>query len=620
MTAGRTEDSSSLGTPEPTAGLQAGPDACTEAEVARRLAEARDRLERRAHLDAPRPIHYRREVERPFTAEERDHVTILIGGLTTRHEKLIKAILEACGHQCEPVPQADLDACLIGKQYGNNGLCNPAYFTVGALVRYLQSLEAAGMSRKDIVDRYVFFTAGGCGPCRFGMYEGEFRLALRNAGFEGFRILTFQQGDGVKANTGEAGLKLTMLLGFGALNAFQVADVLNDVSYAIRPFEVVPGSTNRQLDEAMSALAADFSTRRHVYPETRLPAWLWKRLSAKRVPRIATDVLMNMREHLYGPLMTNVMRECRNHLASVEIDRLRVKPVVKVTGEFWAQSTEGDGNFRMFEFLEREGAQVIVDPLSTWLMYLLRQEHARVIDRRGVTVPRSGPLMARLSAWKKDELRSRSKRIGYWLGNAIYRNRYHRLCRALDDLPHHLVDQEALADAARPFYHHLARGGEGHLEVGKNIFYSVNKGAHMVLSLKPFGCMPSTQSDGVQSTVAAKVKNVLFLPIETAAEGEMHAHSRVQMVLVEARERAEQEFDQALASTGKKLNEIRRYVEDHAELRSPFHRVPTTSGVAGVAANFVLHVSQLIDRDRAWRSRRVVAQPGLHPSANQQVP
>ncbi len=77
------------------------------------------------------------------------------------------------------------------------------------------------------------------------------------------------------------------------------------------------------------------------------------------------------------------------------MDRLRVKPVVKVTGEFWAQTTEGDGNFRMFEFLEREGAQVLVDPLGTWLMYLIHQQQAQVLNRRGVDVPRSGPVMAR---------------------------------------------------------------------------------------------------------------------------------------------------------------------------------------------------------------------------------
>ena len=38
-------------------------------------------------------LHYRRAAERPFTAEERDRVTILIGGLTTRHEQLIQAML-----------------------------------------------------------------------------------------------------------------------------------------------------------------------------------------------------------------------------------------------------------------------------------------------------------------------------------------------------------------------------------------------------------------------------------------------------------------------------------------------------------------------------------------------
>ncbi len=375
MTAGRTQDAGSF----------------SEADVARRLAEARERLERRARLTSAPTVHYRRQEERPFTAEERDRVTILIGGLTTRHEQLIKAILEACGHRCEPLPQTDLSACLVGKQYGNNGLCNPAYFTVGALVKHLQELEAAGMSRQDIVDRHVFFTAGGCGPCRFGMYEAEFHLALRNAGFDGFRILTFQQNDGVKAQTGEAGLKLSMMLGLGALNAFQAADVLNDFSYSVRPYEVVPGATNRQLAEAMRVLFEDFRSRKRVEGGERLPAWLWKPLSAKSVARHTVEAIWNIREHLYGPRMMGAMRRCREVLDAIEVDRLRVKPVVKITGEFWAQSTEGDGNFRMFEFLEREGAQVVVDPLSTWLMYLLRQQQAQVLNRRGVEVPRTRP-------------------------------------------------------------------------------------------------------------------------------------------------------------------------------------------------------------------------------------
>ena len=60
------------------------------------------------------------------------------------------------------------------------------------------------MSKQEIIDSYVFLTAGACGPCRFGMYEAEYRLALRNAGFDGFRVLLFQQSGGLNQADAEA--------------------------------------------------------------------------------------------------------------------------------------------------------------------------------------------------------------------------------------------------------------------------------------------------------------------------------------------------------------------------------------------------------------------------------
>ena len=83
-----------------------------------------------------------------------------------------------------------------------------------------------------------------------------------------------------------------------------------------------------------------------------------------------------------------------------------------------------------------------------------------------------------------------------------------------------------------------AAGGEGHLEVAKNIYYSNKDLCHMVLSLKPFGCMPSTQSDGAQSAVIYQYKDMIYLPMETSGEGEINAHSRVQMALGEAKVKA----------------------------------------------------------------------------------
>ena len=96
----------------------------------------------------------------------------------------------------------------------------------------------------------------------------------------------------------------------------------------------------------------------------------------------------------------------------------------------------------------------------------------------------------------------------------------------------------------------------------------------MVLALKPFGCMPSSQSDGVQSAVINKYKDMIFLPIETSGEGEVNAHSRVQMALGEAKAKARAEFEKALESTGKRLDDIKEYVAEHQELRRPLYHVP----------------------------------------------
>jgi hypothetical protein len=107
--------------------------------------------------------------------------------------------------------------------------------------------------------------------------------------------------------------------------------------------------------------------------------------------------------------------------------------------------------------------------------------------------------------------------------------------------------------------------------------------------------MPSSQSDGVQSAVVNRFPEMIFLPVETAGEGEISAQSRVQMALGEAREKARAEFDKALASSGKSLDRIRDYVASNRSLRSPFYPIPRRRGIAGRAANFVLHVSDLID-------------------------
>jgi hypothetical protein len=66
------------------------------------------------------------------------------------------------------------------------------------------------------------------------------------------------------------------------------------------------------------------------------------------------------------------------------------------------------------------------------------------------------------------------------------------------------------------------------------------------------------------------------------------------MALGEARVKAKAEFDAALASTGNSLSEIKDFTAWHRTLRSPFYPIPRRPGIAGTAANFVMHVGDLI--------------------------
>lgn len=567
----------------------------SEDVIAQCKAAERLRLMHAAGLIEKPVEHYRRPVERPFTAEERDRVTILFGGFTWKHERLIEAILSGSGYRCQMLPTPDVAAYTIGKEYGNNGQCNPTYFTIGNLIKFLQSLEDQGLSRQEIVDRYIFFTAGSCGPCRFGMYESEYRLALDNAGFERFRIVLYQAEEAIKAAAYNPGLKFTLDFNLGALNMLNLGDVLNDLSYRIRPFEAVPGSTDRAIEEVVDLLSHFLKTRRRFEILLRAPSWLAAPLL--RTPKLleflnATGKILY---HLYGEDFVRSMHLARKRLSEIEVDHTRVKPVVKVVGEFWAQLTEGDGNFNMFAFLEQEGAQVHVEPISCWITYLLYQVRSRTEAKRGLNVPfpdarwwEPGKRLANAWGYRRKWLLLR-------LSEGIWNYLYARTVGHLGGITPHLVPQSKLASVAHPFYHSMARGGEGHLEVAKNVYYTTHGLCHMVLALKPFGCMPSSQSDGVQSAVVNRFPEMIFLPIETSGEGEINAYSRVQMALGEARIRAKAEFEQALASTGKNLDEIKAYAARHRQLRNPFYPIPRRRGIAGVAANFVLHVSNLID-------------------------
>jgi len=509
--------------------------------------------------------HWFDEVPREFTREQREHTTILVCGLTMAHDLFIQSALRGIGYKVLALDVPDNDALQYGREYGNRGQCNPTYFTVGNLVKYLDGLRARGMSKEEIVKNHVFVTAGACGPCRFGTYVTEYRKALRDSGFDGFRVLLFQQTGGLKQATGEGvGLEMNPTFFWQIVRAILIGDTLNALGYRIRPYEVEPGATDRAIETSKRIIAEAFENN------TSLTVALYK---------------------------------VRKTMGAVKVDRTRVKPRVGIIGEFWAMTTEGDGNYGLQRFLEAEGAEPEIQLVTAWLLYMIWQGRYDTEQRaklRGVDATKA-------EGGSKFSLKGvdvRKRKASLWAGEQVLRGLFQTFAHAIGLYDYHLPDMNEIAEISHAFYDNNLRGGEGHMEVGKLIQNVAYSKVNMTLSVKPFGCMPSSSvSDGVQSFITELYPQGIFLPIETNGDGAVNVYSRVQMQLFKAKQLAQKEVDKALADVGMTMDEVRAYLEKHPSLNAAFHRSPHKAGCT--TADLVYEVGARKNRLRYLKDKVV---------------
>ncbi|HSO00043.1 MAG TPA: hypothetical protein VLS89_17235 [Candidatus Nanopelagicales bacterium] len=492
--------------------------------------------------------------------EEREKATLLISGLTAAQDFLAEGALRGLGYNVKYFGMSDNAGLQVGKEFGNRGQCNPTYYTVGGLVKHLIDLrDKQGMKTEDIIKSYVFLTAGACGPCRFGMYVTEYRKALRDAGFDGFRVFLFQQQGGLSQACGDdVGIEFSPPFFIAIIKAVVCGDVLNALAYRIRPYEVEPGATNRAVEAAKRTLY------KALYEGT------------------------NIFKALY---------ECRKEFEQVKVDRLRPKAKSSIIGEFWAMTTEGDGNYQLQKFLESEGGECDIQLTTAWLLYNIWEVSRDTRERellRGVDGGQYG-------LEGMGELGVAKRQASLRLAQQALRLGFQAFAQPLGLFDYHLPDMDLVAEVANDYYSNDLRGGEGHMEVGKLIVNAVKAKAHITVSVKPFGCMPSSGvSDGVQSLITSRYPGTIFCAVETSGDGATNFYSRVQMYMFKARIVAEEELRRAFEECGVTEAEVRAFLEKNPKYNSPLHHPPHK--VAGSAANLVYEVAPLIKKSAAERA------------------
>jgi predicted nucleotide-binding protein (sugar kinase/HSP70/actin superfamily) len=382
------------------------------------------------------------------------------------------------------------------------------------------------------------------------MYVTEYRKALRDAGFDGFRVMLFQQKGGLQQATGEeAGLAMNPAFFLGLLKAIISGDVINGMGYRLRPFEVEAGATDRAIEKTK----------------------LW-----------VNDALVEG-----GSVLAALLRG-RREFAKIQLDWTRPAPRVSIIGEFWAMTTEGDGNYQLQRFLEGEGAECDIQFVTNWLLFMLwegRYDTKLRAELRGIDEARKGLKNVNIG----------KKLIGLFVADTAIRAAFHTFGAAIGYRGYHLPDMDQIAETANAYYNNQIRGGEGHMEVGKFILNVLHNKAHMTLSVKPFGCMPSSGvSDGVQSLITSKYPQSIFCAIETSGDGKVNVQSRVQMFLFKARLAAQKEYTELCAKLGISSDEVRAFLAQHPALASGLRRSPHAA--AGSAADRLAEIAPYLGK------------------------
>jgi hypothetical protein len=109
-------------------------------------------------------------------------------------------------------------------------------------------------------------------------------------------------------------------------------------------------------------------------------------------------------------------------------------------------------------------------------------------------------------------------------------------------------------------------------------------------------------SVGAMAGVLGRYPDLLYAPLEIKGDAEVHVLSRCQMILTDAKRRAQHEFEATLDRYGLTIPEVVEYLDTHPDMKRATYALPR-NGVVGTAANLVTHIAGRLGRsDHGARS------------------
>ncbi|MEJ6951586.1 acyl-CoA dehydratase activase-related protein [Natronospora cellulosivora (SeqCode)] len=357
-----------------------------------------------------------------FTEERKKTDTILAPQMSPIHFQFLETAFQKAGYNLELLPKVNKEAIDIGLKYVNNDACYPSILVVGQLMQALQS------GKYDLNSTSVIISQTG-GGCRATNYIAFLKKALRDANLSQVPVLSLNPM-GMDDNPG---FKISKSLIDAMLKAVTFGDVLMRVLYKTRPYERIPGSANELYQKCVDS---------------------------------CKDTILDGSYRDFNKMLVKIVRE----FDRLELNEDIVKPRVGIVGEILVKY-HPDANNNLFEFLEKEGAEVVLPDLMDFVLYSLYnlQEKHKLFT----------------STWSKFIL----SKLGIKAIELIYRRTMKKALKKSDrfEAPASIYEIAAGAKEHLTLGHHTGEGWFLTGEMAKLIESNVKN----VICIQPFACLPN---------------------------------------------------------------------------------------------------------------------------------
>lgn len=410
----------------------------------------------------------------PFTKEMKKNYTILIPQMAPIHFELIETAVRSCGYNAVLLNNCTPETVETGLKYVNNDACYPSILTTGQMIEALQS------GKYDVNKTALIMSQTG-GGCRATNYIGFIRKALKDAGFPGVPVISFNVV-GMEKNPG---FKITIPLMEKLLKVVVYGDLLQKLLLKNRAYEINKGETQKLYDEWMEKCKS-----------------LVQKSNSKQFKQSIYDMV--------------------NDFEKIPLDTSIQKPKVGVVGEILIKYHPFGNNF-VIDVLEKEGAEVIMPDFMGFVKFMATHKITfntlLNIDKTKAKIFKAA--LKLIDIFEKDlkiALSSSSKN-------------YMQPC----DIWH-------LEEKVKDILSIGNQTGEGWFLTAEMIEY-IENGIPNIVCVQPFACLPNhVVGKGVIKTIRSKFPNANISPVDyDPGASEANQTNRLKLLITVAKDNLKKE-------------------------------------------------------------------------------